>query len=261
MPTITIRFVPDTPFYCLGMSKINAESKVVPALLEIGAGSGIATVELARLGCLIVAVEPGSNLAKIARKQTEKFKNVEVCEGTFENFQSVDRFNVILAFTSFHWLDEGDKYRKILDMLEDSGSLVLVWNSFFQSDSPATVEVNRSYREFLPNFYPKESIVAEVNDGVLSKLNLREQEVAQNPLFCTVFLRKYLKIYHYDDQTYPKLLNTFPKIVEVEKEKRLKFFGHISEVAKRHGGISVPILTTLIICKKRSHFLEAISKR
>lgn len=229
-------------------------------LLEIGAGSGIATVELAKLGCQVIAIEPGAHLAAIARKQTEKFKNVKIFEETFENFQTADRFDAILAFTAFHWLSEGDKYQQIIDLLNDSGNLILVWNSFFQNESPATVEVNRAYREFLPDIYPEESIVAEVNKGVLSKLNSREQEVVANPLFYPIFLRKYLTAYNYDDQTYPKLLNTFPKIVEAEEGKRLKFFGRVSGIVKRHGKISVPVLTTMIICQKRGSFLKTLAK-
>ena len=93
----------------------------------------------------------------------------------------------------------------------------------------------------------------------MSKLNRREQEVVANPLFYPIFLRKYLTTYNYDDQTYPKLLNTFPKIVEIEDEKRLRFLGHISEIVKRHGKVSVPVLTTLIICQRRNGFLEAVA--
>lgn len=230
-------------------------------LMEIGAGSGIATVELAKFGCQVIAIEPGTNLAAIAREQTEKFENVKVLEETFESFQSVDKFDVILAFTAFHWLGEGgDKYQKVDELLNDSGSLVLVWNSFFQSDSPATAEVNEAYRKLLPDVYPEESTIASVNEAVLSKLNRREKEVGQNNLFYTVFLKKYLTIYNYDHQTYPKLLNTFPVIIEVEEARRQEFLDHISKVIQQYGKISVPILTTLIICKRRNYFLEMVSK-
>lgn len=230
-------------------------------LLEIGAGSGIATIDLAKLGCHIVAIEPGTHLASIAREQTEKFKNVRIVEGTFENFQVLDKFDAILAFTAFHWLSEGDKFQGAADLLNDSGSLVLVWNSFFQSNSPAMMDVNRAYRECLPEVYPEECIVADINEGVLSKLNRREQEVIANSLFYPVFLKKYLTMYNYDGETYPKLLNTFPKIIEVEDEKRLKFLERISEVVKRHGKISVPVLTTLIVCQKRKYLLETVATR
>ncbi len=239
-----------------GLCGIDSDSR----LLEIGAGSGIATVELAKFGYRIVAIEPGTHLAAIARKQTESFKNVEVLERTFESFDSSERFDAILAFTAYHWIDEGIKYQKVLDLLGDAGSLVLVWNSFFLSDSAVTAEVNRAYHEHLPDAYPDESTIEQVNEGVLSKLHRREQEVVQNLLFYTVALRKYYTAYHYNAETYPKLLNTFPKIVEVEEEKRSRFLEHISEIVKRYGKISVPVLTTLLVCQQRSSFLDAISK-
>lgn len=228
-------------------------------LLEIGAGSGIATAELAKFGGRVVAIEPGSHLAGIARKQTEGFPNVEVLEKTFEDFESSERFDAILAFTAYHWIDQGIGYQKVRDLLDDAGSLVLVWNSFFLSDSAVTAEVNRTYHEYLPDAYPDESTVEEVNGGVLSKLHRREQEVVQSPLLYTVGIRKYYTSYNYNAETYPKLLNTFPKIVEVAEEKRQRFFARISELVSKHGTISVPVLTTLIVCKKRSGFLKSIS--
>lgn len=228
-------------------------------LLEIGAGSGIATVELAKLGGKVVAIEPGSHLAAIARKQTEGFPNVKILEGTFESFESSERFDAILAFTAYHWIDQGIGYQKVHDLLDNAGSLVLVWNSFFLSDSVVTAEVNKAYHECLPEAYPDESTVEEVNEGALSKLHHREQEVVQNPLLYTVGIRKYYTAYNYNAETYPKLLNTFPKIVEVADEKRQRFFERISEIVNKYSTISVPVLTTLIICKKRSDFLRAIA--
>ncbi len=228
-------------------------------ILEIGAGSGIATVELAKICGRVVAIEPGKHLAAIARKQTKKFSNVEIFEETFEGFKSSNRFDAVLAFTAYHWIDQGIGYQKVRDLMGDAGSFVLVWNSFFLSDSAVTAEVNRAYHKYLPNAYPNESSVGDVNDGVLSKLHRRELEVVQNPMLYTVGIRKYYTVYNYKAETYPKLLNTFPKIVEVEEEKRHRFFERVSEIVSNHGTISVPVLTTLIICNKRSGFLHAIS--
>jgi protein-L-isoaspartate O-methyltransferase len=230
-------------------------------LLEIGAGSGIATVKLAEIAGKVVAIEPGVHLADIAREQTRSLKNVEVLTGTFEDFETTDKFDTLLAFTAFHWLKEEEKYQKVFDLLSDSGSLVLVWNSFFQSSSKVATEVNHAYHEFLPDAYPQKSTVDSINEGVLAKLNKREQEMVQNPMFYTVYLQKYLTTYNYDSQTYPKLLNTYPKIVEIEEVRRMQFFSHISKIIEQHGGkISVPVLTTLIIAKKRDFFLKMISE-
>lgn len=228
-------------------------------LLEIGAGSGIATVELAKLGSRVVAIEPGSHLAAIARKQTEGFPNVEVLEKTFEDFESPEQFDAVLAFTTFHWLKGENRYERVLNFLKDSGSLVLVWNWFFQSDSPATAAVNNVYHELLNDAYPERKNTAEVNEGVFSILCKREQRIIQNSLFYPAFLRRYLTEYNYNAATYPKLLSTYPRVMKVEEQKRLRFLKRVAEVVAEHGKISVPVLTSLIICKRKDYFLKALA--
>jgi len=223
-------------------------------LLEIGAGSGIATVELAKFGCRLVGMEPGANLAEIAKKVTAAHPNVEIIEETFEAYETEEKFDALFAFTAFHWLKDGDRFLKTRDLLQPNGSLVLVWNSFFQSDSEVTSEVNEAYRDFLPGVYRDGS--GKVNEGVLAKLNGREKELFDNPLFYVFYSRKYLTVYNYDAETYPKLLNTFPKITEIDDEKKKVFFDRVAEVVRRHGKISVPVLTTLIVCKRKDSFFS-----
>lgn len=234
--------------------ELNSESR----LLEIGAGSGIATVELAKFGGKIVAIEPGGHLVAIAKKQTEGYENVEVREETFEDFQPPERFDALLAFTSFHWLRGEDKYQRVSNLLSDSGNLVLVWNYFFQANSSTTMEINRVYHELLSDVYPGQMGVHKVNEGVFSVLARREERVAQDPLFYPVLMKKYLVEHNYNAETYPKFINTFPKVIAVKEDRRVKFLQRISEVVAKHGKISVPVLTSLIICKKRDYFFKTI---
>lgn len=228
-------------------------------LLEVGAGSGIATVELAKLGSKIVAIEPGSHLAAIAREQTKGCKNVEVREEAFEDFQSTGRFDAVLAFTSFHWLKGDGKYQRMLELLNDTGNLVLAWNYFLQAKTPVTAAVNEVYHQLLSDVYPGQMDVQKVNEGVFSVFTRREQRIIQNPLFYSAFMKKYLVEYNYDANTYPKLLNTYPKVVGVKEDRRERFLQRISEVVAVHGKISVPVLTSLIICRRKDHFLQAVA--
>jgi cyclopropane fatty-acyl-phospholipid synthase-like methyltransferase len=226
--------------------------------LEIGAGSGIATVELAKFGCKVIGIEPGANLVTIAKQKTAQYSNVEIKEAMFEDFEPAEKFDAVLALTSFHWISEYLKYKKVFDSLNDGGSFALVWNSFFQSNSPATQEVNALYQELLPDVYPPSE--KDVNVSVLDKLNSREKEIHASDLFYIHFLRKYITVYNYDAETYPKLLNTFPKIIKTDEKRRQEFLLRVGEIVKKYGKISIPLLTTLIICKKKNHFLDSIGK-
>ncbi len=230
-------------------------------ILEIGAGSGIATRELAEIFGQVTALEPGANLASILKEEVRDRTDVVVKKNTFEDFNSEQKFDAIAAFTAFHWLDKEGRNGKILNLLKDSGILILVWNSFFQSDSKVTREVNRVSHEVLPELYPPDSNISAVNEKVLAKLRRREQEVCQIPGLSPFFLKKYSVNYNYDSVTYSKFLHTYPKIVELERSKKRKLFDRVSEVVKNYGSISVPVLSTLIVCKKKKELLKRISER
>jgi ubiquinone/menaquinone biosynthesis C-methylase UbiE len=100
------------------------------SVLEIGAGVGIATVELARLGARIVCVEPSQAACAIARDKCAAYGNVEVINTTFEEWKlGAEKFDLVVAATSFHWVTPETRYIKTAAALKDHGLLVLLWNT------------------------------------------------------------------------------------------------------------------------------------
>jgi len=229
-------------------------------VIEIGAGSGIATRELAELAGEVTAIEPGRNLVAILKDQVQEYNNVEAIGDLFENFTSNKKYEAVVAFTAFHWLDKSNRYEKVYDFLNEDGNFILVWNSFFQSRSDVAAEVNKISGELLPGLYSSDSGISEINEKVLSKLRKREQEVFESSLFVPVFQKRYLVSYNYDHITYPQLLNTFPQIIDLEPKEKDNFLSSISETIKKFGIISVPVLTTLVVCKKREGLLKFVSE-
>ena len=66
---------------------------VAPAgarVLEIGCGTGQATVALAERGYRIVAVELGPDMATVARRNLARFDSVEVVTAAFEDWPLPD---------------------------------------------------------------------------------------------------------------------------------------------------------------------------
>lgn len=57
-------------------------------LLEIGCGTGQATLPLAERGFSILAVELGANLAEVARRKLAPFPDVEIVTSSFEDWDS-----------------------------------------------------------------------------------------------------------------------------------------------------------------------------
>lgn len=96
-------------------------------VLELGCGTGQATLPLARLGCAIVAVELSVDMAAIARRRLAEFPAVRVVVSAFEDWPLPDeRFDLVLSATAFHWLDPDVRMRKAADALRPGGRLALI---------------------------------------------------------------------------------------------------------------------------------------
>ncbi|MFI5910683.1 class I SAM-dependent methyltransferase [Dactylosporangium sp. NPDC051541] len=96
-------------------------------VLEIGCGTGQATVSLAERGCRIVAVELGADLAALARRNLARFDAVEVVTAAFEGWAlPAEPFDVVFAATAFHWIDPAVRVSKSADAVRLGGLLATV---------------------------------------------------------------------------------------------------------------------------------------
>jgi len=97
------------------------------SVLEVGCGTGQATRSLAALGCSVTAVEPGAGMAALARRRVGTFRNVDVEMSTFEEWDDRGRrFDVILAASSWHWVDPAVGWQRAHDVLRPGGWMALL---------------------------------------------------------------------------------------------------------------------------------------
>jgi SAM-dependent methyltransferase len=96
-------------------------------VLEIGCGTGQATLPLARLGCTVVALDLSPDMAAVARRNLAPFPDVTVVAADFEDWQSPDGpFDAVVSATAFHWLDPAVRMTKAADLLRPGGALGIV---------------------------------------------------------------------------------------------------------------------------------------
>src|SRR6266536_1127576 len=75
-------------------------------ILEIGCGTGQATLPFARRGYPMVCVELGENLAAVARQRLADYPQVTVQTCAFEEWPLPERaFELVVSATAFHWID------------------------------------------------------------------------------------------------------------------------------------------------------------
>ncbi|RJQ76015.1 class I SAM-dependent methyltransferase [Pseudonocardiaceae bacterium YIM PH 21723] len=105
-------------------AELFADLRPTGRVLEIGCGTGQATSILVQLGCTVVAVELSSELAALTRR---KLPEAEVVTAAFEDWPlPARRFDLVLAATSFHWIDPAVRMIKAADALRPGGRLAVI---------------------------------------------------------------------------------------------------------------------------------------
>ncbi len=105
-------------------------------VLEIGCGTGQATLPFARRGFRILCVELGDNLAAVARRNLASYPRAEVLTADFEDVPLPEgAFDLAISATAFHWLDPAVAYPKVARALRPEGALAPFWNEHIFSDA------------------------------------------------------------------------------------------------------------------------------
>lgn len=122
--------------------------------LEIGIGTGQATLPFLQTGCRLTAIEIGERLAAYSGSKFAHLDNFEVIHIDFERFDAgCDIYDLIYAATAFHWMPEETGYTKAFALLKSGGTLALFWNHPFvcRTDDALHMEIRKVYNHFRPS--------------------------------------------------------------------------------------------------------------
>ena len=218
-------------------------------VLEIGCGTGQATLPLARRGYSVLCVELGAGLAAAARRKLAPFPNVEVVHANFESWepQRAD-FDAIVAFTAFHWLDPELRYEKSARLLRVSGSLALVGTLHVQrpGGDPFWVDVQADYDAVVPSEDNRSPPLAEEIDDLSA-------EIEATGCFEYVGVRRYVWDLEYTADEYISLLDTYSGHRSLDGATRTRLYDLIrGRIEARPGRrVTKTYLTILNVARMR----------
>jgi SAM-dependent methyltransferase len=122
------------------MSDVYPGSRV----LEIGCGTGQASVLLAECGVELVAVERGPQLAERARRNLESYPNAHVDVGSFEDWPLPEQpFDAVVCVNAFHWLDPEVRFTKAFAALRTGGALTIAHAHHVRGGTPGFFEATQ----------------------------------------------------------------------------------------------------------------------
>jgi SAM-dependent methyltransferase len=208
----------------VGLSEIGPKSR----LMEVGCGTGQATVSLAAQGLEIDAVELGSNLAAIAIKNLSKWPRVRVSVGSYEDYKPVSGdYDLIYSAQAFHWVDPGVRLQKSASLLKQKGCLALLRN--FTPRLEGTIAVlSERLQKLTGNPIGTPYMPQEINNW--------HTEISASGLFDNITIKEYTWSNTYTADEYKGLERTYSGYKDLNVDLRTKTAETIKRTIDDAGG-------------------------
>jgi SAM-dependent methyltransferase len=123
-------------------------------VLEVGCGTGKATVQLAARGLVGTAVEADPKMAAVARRNLAGATGWTVDVSDFETWERSGgprAFDLVCSAQAWHWIDPEVRFHKAHGLLRTGGWLALWWNRPAEVSSPVVDAVSRTYDAIAPD--------------------------------------------------------------------------------------------------------------
>jgi SAM-dependent methyltransferase len=207
--------------------------------LEVGAGTGKATLGFAARGLDVTALEPSAGMAALLRG-----RHASVVTTTFEDWR-VERgaFRLLFAAQSWHWVNASDRYARAAEALGPGGAIALFWN--LQQSFPPVLkaDIDAAYASHAPE-------LAKLTeqwplDGTLDELN---REAAFEGATKRVVEWKQ----RYTAGEYAELMGTHSHHRMLDDITRNELQDAVSTVLTTHGGhVDVEYDTAVYLARRR----------
>ena len=243
-----------------GKLSISHSSKVRMAL-EIGAGTGKATMPFLEAGYNVAAVEMGTNMAEFLQNKYKGYKNFNLITSTFEDASLEDEsYDLIFAASAFHWVDAEIGCPKVLRLLKDGGAFVLFRNNVYrQEGNSLDVAIDAAYEQYYYSHFPRYDRPVDLSKMTYDDF-LKPEEIHRGFRFNSLeqygFSDITMKLYNssriYSADEYISLMDTMSDHRAMPEKDRLALYAGIKDAILNHGGwLEVKFIFQLYMGKKR----------
>ena len=217
-------------------------------VLEIGSGTGQATLAFARRGFDVTALEPGKSLLNVSARKLSSYPNVRLINVSFEEWLLESGvFDAVTSATAFHWVTPSVGYVKAAEALKEGGTLAPFWNKHPRPYTGFFEEVQLIYHEAVPEWPVPDSKLSD--DAWIQET---KSNIQKSGLFGEVTVRTYPWSRVYQAKDYIRLLSTYSDHMRLEEGRRNRLFRDIQTLIEDRFGGSVirPYLAVLFLAHK-----------
>jgi SAM-dependent methyltransferase len=220
-------------------------------VLEVGAGTGKATVLLAQRGLGVVALEPSAEMALVARDRCGSLGRVRVVETEFERWQATDVFPALVSVQAWHWIAPGIRYERAHAALGPGATLAAVWTFPDWTTCSLAEALRGAYRAAAPQLsadfpmHPASEPTRLADDWV--------QEIESSSLFNGPVVKAHAWTQAYTSAEYVELLQTHQDHILLAAPQRRRLLAAITDAIERHGHgtLTMPFVTRVCLATRR----------
>jgi SAM-dependent methyltransferase len=221
--------------------------------LEVGSGTGKATVLFAERGIAVHGLEPSAEMAAVARRALTGFDRVVIEEADFERFTRSDgRFDLVFSAQAWHWVSPDVRVALARRALRPGGALALFWNSVDWEGSPHRQALLDAYERAAADWKavggagPMHPAAAEPFPGRPEEA----LELGASPEFEEPERRFYRWTERYPTAAYVELISTHSDHILLREYERQALLGSVADAIDGLGGeLDVPYLTALTLAR------------
>jgi len=212
----------------ISRTNLNRSSRV----LEIGSGPGTATQCFVQLDCAIDCIEPNADFVDAAQRRFAQHPNIQIFQTTFEDYENRSgSFDVIVAATSFHWINREIAFAKSSSLLRSGGYLVLLWNKELQPIG----ELGENIRDFHGRIQGG-NFKFETAPGQIRALEGIGQWINDSEYFRYLGFAHHLSLVRYTTKQYLEALSTYSPYLAIQDPARNDLFVELGELIENENG-------------------------
>jgi len=136
------------PSYPAALFDRLTEGLIGRRILEVGAGTGKATMGFTALGLDVTCIEPDPYMAAVLADRTVPGPQVHIEVATFESFTATEPYDALFSAQAWHWTDPATRMDRAAALLRPGGTLGLFWHIATVRQEDLFHAIHRIYDEF-----------------------------------------------------------------------------------------------------------------
>lgn len=220
--------------------------KPIGKILDVGCGTGQATLLFAQGGYRIIGLDVGQEMVDIAKEKCSSFPKVSFKVGTFEDLKFPEAsLDIIVSGMAWHWINPNGREEKAHRLLKSGGTLALFWSYQRKEESYFVKAVGNILDKYGgTDRGPAGSKVRQISDALYDQLR-------NSPSFTSVEMREYTEDFEFSKERYLDLVVSYGWVQVLSEEKRRDMTTDLQKLYKEYDEpLIIPYRYVLVLARK-----------